>query len=171
VRLLCSALALTAILGAGCAETSVPGESPITNDGTASNESTATVDPTGNPVPPTDQPVPPKPPPRNSPGRPKPDTDPPGALGSPIDYDSTQVGAGDRAPRDVKASVEGQLDEKTTHCAQKRCGITVVISGKGACAVSLSPPLSVKPRGVITVGTGPCPKPPDEEEATPSTGN
>nr|CTQ96207.1 hypothetical protein [Kibdelosporangium sp. MJ126-NF4] len=104
--------------------------------------------------------------------------DRPGALGSPIDYDSTQVGARDRAPGDVKGSVESQLDELTKHCAQKRCGIKVAISGKGGCAVSLSPD-PVKPRGVITVGTGSCPKEPTEpdentptpQKPTPSTGN
>jgi hypothetical protein len=98
-------------------------------------------------------------------------SDPPGALGSPIKYDSTQVGSHDRLAKDVRASLEGQLDDDTRGlgCPRPRCGITVRIHGsETACAVLLTPALEVRRGGVITVHTAPCP---DSGEPDPPEGS
>ncbi|MFJ9779337.1 hypothetical protein ACIRSS_07125 [Amycolatopsis sp. NPDC101161] len=131
------------VLVAGCGGTSAPGNPTVTP---------------GEPAPVT--PGVPEPP-RGS------DSPPPGALGSPIEYDSTQVGSGDRLAGDVRESLQGQLDEATRGlgCPRPRCGITVVIDGRAtACAKRLTPAKEVRRGGVITVHTGPCP---DTREPAP----
>jgi hypothetical protein len=170
MKVLCSAAALLAILVAGCGGTSVPGN-PL---GTSGESTPAPPQPSAEPPrePPPEQPRPP-----DAPRVQPPDPKPPGALGSPIDYDSTQTGPGDRLATDVQRGVEQELDQKAREvgCPQRRCGITVVIKGsKSACAKSITPSLQVRRGGTVSISTGPCPdtgEPPPPEEDPPNTGN
>jgi hypothetical protein len=165
MKLLWSAAALITIFVAGCDGTSVPGDPPSTPGESAPASPRPPAEPPGEPSP--EQPRPP-----DTPTLRQPDPKPPGTLGSPINYDSTQTGAGDRVATDVQRSVEGDLDEKTQGlgCPQRRCGITVVIKGsKSACAKSITPPLQVPRGGIVSINTGPCPdtgEPPPPAENT-----
>ncbi|MBN6039597.1 hypothetical protein [Amycolatopsis sp. 195334CR] len=89
--------------------------------------------------------------------------EPPDIPGGPIDYDNTRTGGG-RSPAEVKEDMEGQLADHE-QCGRNRCGVKVVISGKGDCVESVTP-RPVKPGGRITVLARPCiddEKPPSEE--------
>ncbi|MGK3208509.1 hypothetical protein [Amycolatopsis sp. MEPSY49] len=153
-----SAAAAAAILVAGCGGTSAPENPAATSGESGSATSGPSAEPSGQPE---------SDPPKSS--------DPPGAVGSPIKYDSTQVGSRDRLAKDVRDSIEGKLDEDTQGlgCPRPRCGITVRIDGsETACAVLLTPPLEVGRGGVITVHTAPCPdtrEPVPPEESTSDT--
>ncbi len=153
-----SAAAAAAILVTGCGATSAPGNPAATSGESAPVPAGTSAEPSGQPE---------SDPPKSS--------DPPGALGSPIKYDSTQVGSRDRRARDVKAGIEGKLDEDTQDlgCPRPRCGITVRIDGsETACAVLLTPPTEVRRGGVITVHTDSCPdtaNPDPPEESTSDT--
>jgi hypothetical protein len=158
-----SAAAAAVILAAGCGGTSAPGNPTATPGESASATSGESASATsGTPAEPSRQPESDSP--RTS------DPNPPGALGSPIKYDSTQVGGRDRPAKEVRDSILGQLDEDTRGlgCPRPRCGITVVIDGsETACAVLLTPPGEVRRGGVITIHTDPCtdtgkPDPPEE---------
>jgi hypothetical protein len=137
---------------AGCGDSSVPG------------------DPTGEDVPTSEAPEAPAT--TNGP-RPKPDDSPPdngspGVPGSPIDYDSTVRGDG---PENAKALIESEL---ATKCKNKsRCGIKVVIKGRGKCIPSVSPD-PVRPGQTITIVAEPCPTteenpPTSDKPTTPSS--
>ena len=155
-----SAAAAAAILVAGCGGTSAPGDPTAAPGESASATSGTSPEPSGQPG---------SDPPQSS------DSNPPGALGSPIKYDSTQVGSRARFAKDVRDAVQGKLDEDTRGlgCPRPRCGITVVIDGsETACAVLMTPPLEVPRGGVITIHTAQCPdtrEPVPPEDTTPDT--
>lgn len=83
--------------------------------------------------------------------------EPPGVPGSPIDYDSTVLAAGAKGARN---SVLRELEEA---CGPGRCGVTVVIVGKGDCAARIAPD-PVYPGGTVTVTATSCES---TEESTP----
>lgn len=93
--------------------------------------------------------------------------DQPGVPGSPIDYDSTLLEApGGITPDGVKGSIQRELENK---CEVNRCGVKVVIKGRGACAVAIGPD-PVYPGQTITIDTGPCrpiEEPPVSDGVTP----
>jgi hypothetical protein len=149
-----------AIFVTGCGGPSVPGD-PAGEDVTTSAESP------DDPASPTAEPPPPPPPPEKPDG-PEPGSKP-GVPGSPIDYDSTILGApGGVSPKGAKANVEAELDELDDKCKTNRCGIKIVINGSGACATSISPD-PVYPGQTITIDTGPCP--PFDGDGSPSSGD
>ncbi len=154
MKTLWSAAALLVVLVAGCDGTSAPGDAPDAPGETAS------------------APLPAPGEPESSAARPP---DPPGTPGSPIEYDSTQLGAGDRPAGEVRESVLRDLDGRTEGlgCARPRCGVTVVVKGSAtACAKAITPPGEVARGGVVSIKTGSCPKteePPPEEENSSTT--
>ncbi|MFJ7217921.1 hypothetical protein [Amycolatopsis sp. NPDC098790] len=147
-----AAAAAAAVLVAGCGGTSAPGNPAATPGESAPVTSGTSAEPSGQPE---------SDPPRSS--------DPPGAVGSPIEYDSTQVGSRDRPAEKVRASIEGRLDDDTRGlgCPRPRCGITVrIVGSETACAVLLTPPKEVRRGGVITIHTDACP--PSDEPVPPA---
>jgi hypothetical protein len=160
MKSLWSAAALLLVFVAGCDGTSAPGDAPGTPGETAS----APVESPGEPGPAEGSSVRPPDPP-----------DPPGTLGSPIKYDSSQLGSGDRPAGEVRNSVLLDLDGRTEGlgCPRPRCGVTVVVKGsETACAKAITPPGEVARGGVVKISTGSCPKteePPPPEESTSTT--
>jgi hypothetical protein len=145
------------VVVAGCGGSTTPGDLP------ASDIPTSEVSGLPAPTPEGQQPAPET---RNDPRQ---NPDPPGVPGSPIDYDSTLLSApGGITPAGAKTSIEGELESK---CEVNRCGVKVVIKGRGACAVAIGPD-PVSPGQTITIVTGRCPsveEPPVSDSVTPTT--
>ena len=139
----------------GCGGSSTPEESPASV--TSSSEVTGLPSITGGQEPASE-----------TGNDPKENPDPPGVPGSPIDYDSTLLGAPGITPEGVKGSIEFDLERE---CGVNRCGVTVKIEGSGNCAVKIGPD-PVRPGQTVTVVAGQCSSeegPPGSDSVTPTT--